>query len=33
VRRLLRPIERLVLGALMTLVAIVVDRRLRARRR
>jgi hypothetical protein len=33
VRRLFRPIERLVLGALMTLVAIVVDRRLRARRR
>jgi hypothetical protein len=32
VRRLFRPIERLVLGALMTLVAIVVDRRLRARR-
>jgi len=33
VRRLFRPIERFVLGVLMTLVAIVLDRRLRARRR
>jgi hypothetical protein len=33
VRRLFRPIERLVLGALMTLIAIVVERRLRARKR
>jgi hypothetical protein len=33
VRRLFRPIERLALGGLMTLIAIVVERRLRARRR
>jgi hypothetical protein len=33
VRRLFRPIERFVLGILMTLIAIVVDRRLRARKR
>jgi hypothetical protein len=33
VRRLLRPLERFVLGTLMTLIAIVLERRLRARRR
>jgi hypothetical protein len=33
VRRLFRPIERLVLGALMTVIAIVLERRLRSRRR
>jgi hypothetical protein len=33
VRRLFRPVERFVLGILMTLIAIVVERRLRARRR
>jgi hypothetical protein len=32
-RRLFRPIERLVLGAMMTVIAIVVERRLRARGR
>jgi hypothetical protein len=32
-RRLFRPIERFVLGALMTVIAIVVERRLRARKR
>jgi len=31
-RSLLRPIERAVLGALMTIVAIVLERRLRTRR-
>jgi hypothetical protein len=31
-RRLFRPIERAVLGALMTVVAVVIERRLRARR-
>jgi hypothetical protein len=33
VRRLFRPIERFVLGVLMTLIPIVVERRLRARTR
>jgi hypothetical protein len=33
VRRLFRPIERFALGVLMTLIAIVVERRLRARAR
>ncbi len=32
-RAVFRPIERAVLGALMTLVAVVLDRRLRARQR
>jgi hypothetical protein len=32
VRSLLRPIERAVLGVLMTIVALVLERRLRARR-
>jgi len=32
VRSLFRPIERAVLGAFMTIVAIVLERRLRARR-
>jgi hypothetical protein len=33
IRTLFRPIERVVLGALMTLVAVVLERRLRARQR
>jgi hypothetical protein len=33
VRRLFRPIERFFLGILMTLVALVLERRLRARQR
>jgi hypothetical protein len=33
VRTVFRPIERAVLGALMTLVAVVLERRLRARNR
>jgi hypothetical protein len=33
VRRLLRPIERALIGALMTLLAIVLERRLRRRTR
>jgi hypothetical protein len=33
VRRLFRPIERFFLGILMTLIALVVERRLRARQR
>ena len=33
IRAVFRPIERAVLGVLMTLVAIVVERRLRARNR
>jgi hypothetical protein len=32
VRSVFRPVERAVLGVLMTIVAIVLDRRLRARR-
>jgi hypothetical protein len=33
IRALFRPIERALLGALMTLVAVVLERRLRARQR
>jgi hypothetical protein len=33
VRRLFRPIERFFLGILMTLIALMVERRLRARQR
>jgi hypothetical protein len=33
IRTVFRPIERAVLGALMTLVAVVLERRLRARNR
>jgi len=32
-RRLIRPVERLVLGTMMTLIAIVLERRLRRRTR
>jgi hypothetical protein len=33
VRRLIRPLERALIGALMTLLAIVLERRLRPKRR